>query len=453
MANIKTNIGLLESESFLTTTEKEIFDILRNVCNMYEPPVVARVVGGWVRDKLLGIECDDLDISLEGTSGPEFAKNVKFLIDAKIQTNPCQSEHLESAKICLSNDFWIDVCQLRCDEYNEDSRIPNIRIGCPEEDSLRRDITINALFYNINTQKVEDFQNGLIDLENKCIRTTYDPLLSFNDDPLRILRAFRFASRFGFNICNEIINAAQYSRECFHHKLAKQRIEMELKKALSGPNPFIYIELLLQSGLFSEIFDVNNEFNLDIDDIIKRSMIVSKRISNFPDYHYSIALAVIYYQVYQNNILVIDPINKRKKIKLLEYAISRNILSSSDIYNVTNSNLQGSKTVQDIKALERVTVGNWIRSTGKLWRYSSLLIFDEEFYSFFEETLVPYIMQENLQNAYEIVPIINGKELAKIHNVKPGPIISVLIKRLIDWQLLNPNGTVDDYVNSVNHSN
>jgi tRNA nucleotidyltransferase (CCA-adding enzyme) len=80
--------------------------------------------------------------------------------------------------------------------------------GTAEEDSLRRDLTINALFYNINTGEVEDFTNrGIQDLKSGIIRTPLDPEQTFKDDPLRVLRVFRFAARYNFECENEMVEA------------------------------------------------------------------------------------------------------------------------------------------------------------------------------------------------------------------------------------------------------
>ncbi len=85
-------------------------------------------------------------------------------------------------------------------------------IGSPEQDASRRDITINALFYNIKANKVEDFLgNGILDLKNSLVRTPIDANITFNDDPLRILRVIRFAVRFQFKIDENIENASRNS--------------------------------------------------------------------------------------------------------------------------------------------------------------------------------------------------------------------------------------------------
>ncbi len=97
--------------------------------------------------------------------------------------------------------MWIDLVNLRSETYSEDSRVPEVQIGTPEQDAFRRDLTINSMFYNINEGKVEDFTGkGIGDLKNRILRTPLDPLQTFLDDPLRLLRTVRFANRFGFEI-------------------------------------------------------------------------------------------------------------------------------------------------------------------------------------------------------------------------------------------------------------
>jgi tRNA nucleotidyltransferase (CCA-adding enzyme) len=88
--------------------------------------------------------------------------------------------------------------------------VPVIKIGTPMQDALRRDLTFNSMFFNINTNQIEDLtEQGLKDLKDGVCRTPLDPLKTFIDDPLRVLRTVRFAQRFGFKISDEIIKAAQ----------------------------------------------------------------------------------------------------------------------------------------------------------------------------------------------------------------------------------------------------
>lgn len=108
---------------------------------------------------------------------------------------------------------FIDLVNLRSEKYTEDSRVPVIDIGTPEEDAFRRDLTINSMFYNINEDKVEDHTKlGETDLKEGIVRTPLEPLQTFLDDPLRVLRTVRFATRFDFKIAPEILPAAHDPR-------------------------------------------------------------------------------------------------------------------------------------------------------------------------------------------------------------------------------------------------
>ena len=156
----------------------------------------------------MGIESDDIDIALDDMYGQEFAKLISEHLNKEensdkkrfgvIKANSDKSKHLETATIRVG-DMWIDLVNLRSETYSEDSRVPEIQIGTPEQDAFRRDLTINSMFYNINEGKVEDFTGkGIQDLKGRILRTPLDPLQTFLDDPLRLLRTVRFANRFGF---------------------------------------------------------------------------------------------------------------------------------------------------------------------------------------------------------------------------------------------------------------
>lgn len=150
---------------------------------------------------------------MDNMHGADFAQLLSEHLGNKnfgvIKQNSEKSKHLETATIRVHGTF-IDLVNLRSEKYAEDSRIPVIDIGTAEEDALRRDFTVNALFYNLNEEKVEDLTGkGLEDLRYGRLRTPLEPLQTFKDDPLRVLRAIRFSARLGFAMVPELELAAR----------------------------------------------------------------------------------------------------------------------------------------------------------------------------------------------------------------------------------------------------
>ncbi|CAL5229640.1 g13004 [Coccomyxa viridis] len=203
----------------LTQQEEELFGILLKTLEHQHLNTVLRCAGGWVRDKLLGKDSHDIDIAIDNKLGGEFAEHVNTYLSSQdletrriavIESNPEQSKHLETARMKVAG-LELDLVNLRSEQYaDQTSRIPTMEFGTPEQDALRRDLTINSLFYNINTREVEDFTGkGLDDLlEHRLIRTPLPPSETFRDDPLRVLRAIRFGARFGFRLDEELEQAA-----------------------------------------------------------------------------------------------------------------------------------------------------------------------------------------------------------------------------------------------------
>lgn len=217
----------------LTQQEQNIFAIISKVAIAND--VTPRVAGGWVRDKLLGKDSNDIDISLDTMTGLQFAKLLAKETGetiATIEANPEQSKHLETARTKV-NGVEIDLVNLRSETYT-DTRIPQVTIGTPLQDAERRDLTINSLFFNILTNEVEDFTNkGMKDLNDKVIRTPFEGTQTFIDDPLRLLRVIRFAVRFNFNIAPETLKAMKDKSviKALKDKIAAERIATEINKS------------------------------------------------------------------------------------------------------------------------------------------------------------------------------------------------------------------------------
>lgn len=243
----------------LTPRETQLKGLLLDTANYVnasrptEEPVILRWAGGWVRDKLLGIKSHDIDTAINVMTGEAFASKICELCEKpetvekhqitstdignlhKIAKNPDKSKHLETTTIKLF-DFDVDFVNLRRETYTDDSRNPQMEFGTAEEDALRRDATVNALFYNIHTSKVEDFTSGLQDMESKLIRTPLDPFQTFMDDPLRVLRLVRFASRLEFSIdpAAEVVMGNDQVLNALRLKISRERVGVEVEKMLKG---------------------------------------------------------------------------------------------------------------------------------------------------------------------------------------------------------------------------
>ena len=211
----------------------------------------------------------DIDIALDDMLGREFADHLNEWLTQNGQEtisvgvvlkNPEKSKHLETATMKVGK-FWIDFVNLRAEEYTEDSRIPDLmRIGTAEEDALRRDLTINALFYNINTGQVEDFTGkGFDDLKKGIISTPLPALTTLLDDPLRVLRSVRFAARLRFTMEESLREAAtnEKVRVALAQKVARERIGAEVDLMLRSQDPVGAMRLLINLNLAGTVFSMD----------------------------------------------------------------------------------------------------------------------------------------------------------------------------------------------------
>ncbi len=209
------------------------------------------IVGGFVRDLILKRDKDEIDFLVVG-DGELFAK--------------AYAEKLGIKKIDIFRnfgtahfrygDFDLEFVGARKESYRRESRKPEVIAGTFEEDINRRDFTINTLAVSVGKKDfgalIDEF-NGLDDIKKKLIRTPMDPLRTFDDDPLRIMRAFRFASQLRFRVDDMIMQAAGEMRERLKI-VSQERISDEFLKILASPRPSVGLKLLYNSGVLEVIF-------------------------------------------------------------------------------------------------------------------------------------------------------------------------------------------------------
>jgi len=208
-------------------------------------------VGGFVRDLILGREKNDLDVLVIG-SGVDFAQSVAEKLGI---TNVNYFKNFGTAHFDYDN-MNIEFVGARKESYDRNTRKPIVEDGTFEDDITRRDFTINTLAISLNKSdfgKLIDNCSGFTDIENKLIKTPLDPFKTFDDDPLRIMRAFRFASQLHFNVDESIMIAAKEMRSRLSI-VSQERITDEFLKILSSPKPSIGLQLLFDSGVLEIVF-------------------------------------------------------------------------------------------------------------------------------------------------------------------------------------------------------
>jgi poly(A) polymerase len=201
------------------------------------------LVGGPVRDAILGRVAPDVDLTTNAT--PD---QILEVIKGKVETHWEIGREFGTIGCRIGND-QIEITTYRTDQYEADSRKPEVKFGTDlQHDLQRRDFTVNAMALTLPDSEFVDPFGGLRDLEDKVLKTPGKPEDSFGDDPLRMLRGARFASQLGFEIEPATFEAMQAMRQRLEI-ISAERIQVELQKLMLGANPRMGLEALVDSGL------------------------------------------------------------------------------------------------------------------------------------------------------------------------------------------------------------
>ena len=473
----KNSNNILKKNFELNSTEIECFTIILNILKKYNLNTTCRIAGGWVRDKLLGKESDDIDIALNDMKGSKLASLInEELYPGKdkvgiIQQNAKKGKHLETATIKICK-VWIDFVNLRCENDNE--------IGTPLSDAELRDLSINSLFYNINEKKVEDFTNkGIKDLENGIIETPIKAEITFKHDPLRILRMLRFAIKYKFKIGDDINNCIEKNKEeyleQFYNNISAERIEKELYKILNMENSAYAIAYLYSYNLLDIIFLIkkfDSKYNFDNifikivnlyilgEYLYEKIKIFNSEITsdNFSKIDYSLLLLTLYFRQFK--------IGKKDTMNTL---ILKNTYKTGNEYIKQNkimaqyfdelTSLINSQTYERLpigKLLRKLLYKNIIPSLLASIAYeyiekmnlnsiidninenilNNIIEKNKKFYDF--------IKNENMMHIDEMKPLFSGQDIMQILNIKPGSEIGILVECLIEEQIKKDNYSKDE---------
>ena len=223
------------------------------------------VVGGYVRDVILGRECKDIDFVVVG-DGTLLASKVAAKIDKNLKVNIFKTYGTAMFKY---QDLDLEFVGARKESYSAHSRNPEVVAGTLHDDQNRRDFTINAMAISLNAanygELVDPF-NGLEMIAQKKLITPLDPSITFSDDPLRMMRAIRFATQLNFTIDANCIEAIHKYKERISI-ISKERITDELNKIIASKTPSVGFKLLFDTGLLKLIFPLMA--NLHGVDVIK----------------------------------------------------------------------------------------------------------------------------------------------------------------------------------------
>lgn len=230
--------------------ERDIFEIIQRAASSLNFP--AYVVGGFVRDRLLRRPTKDIDVVCLG-NGIKLAQEVA----GYLRPLPRVTVYSRFGTAMLRHrDLEIEFVGARKESYRTDSRKPTVEDGTLEDDQNRRDFTINALAVNLSVEnfgQIIDPFNGLIHLEEKILKTPLEPGKTFSDDPLRMMRAVRFAAQLDFQISEETLVAISQYRNRIHI-VSQERITTELNKILESSRPSKGFKLLFKTGLLQIVF-------------------------------------------------------------------------------------------------------------------------------------------------------------------------------------------------------
>ncbi|TMC36809.1 MAG: HD domain-containing protein [Chloroflexi bacterium] len=227
--------------------ESELLALLKRAAS--DLGATAWVVGGYVRDKLLARPHLDLDVVVEHGDSLAVARRFAELAGAP---PPVTFERFGTAQVTLPGRL-VEFVTARTESYAADSRKPDVRRATLDEDLRRRDFTVNTLLMDVDG-KIHDRLGAREDLEAKLLRTPSDPVRTFTDDPLRMLRGVRFAAELGFELAPDLMPALRQLRSRLAPPvISAERIAEELRKMLESPRPKLALELLDEAGLLEVV--------------------------------------------------------------------------------------------------------------------------------------------------------------------------------------------------------
>jgi len=412
--------GIFLQNDIIKIIPKNILNILKEIGKAAEDfGCQAYAAGGFVRDLFLNTQNFDIDIVME-KNAVEFAKKFAETKGWKLKTH----KKFGTAALISSDNFKIDIASARSEYYNSPAALPKVKEGLLSEDIMRRDFTINTVLMNItpkNFGEITDIFSGVQDIKNKTIKVLHD--ISFIDDPTRILRAIKFATRLNFTI------------DPHTEKLIKEAVDKNIFDGLSGKRFFTELKYILKEK--NPVLPLTKLFQYKIIQTIHPDIASDSDILFF--------------------------LNRIKEV-ILWY--KKDNYSKWALYFIGLINNCGKKASEDIcryfqiphnrKILFcdlRLEAKNLLKNIEKnKTGYAKISVFKTELILYMMASLTSPLKREKLFKAYKKAKntkiLINGNDIIKL-GIKPGPIFSEIINRLFEAKIKGEVTTKEDEINYI----
>lgn len=422
------------------------------------------LVGGAVRDSLMGLPIKDIDLCIDlPNGGIEFATWImKKTGYYKKDVRPCVFPTYGTAMFCFHEfpDVQIECVQTRKEQYHDaNSRNPETAYGTLEEDCYRRDLTINSLYRNISTDEIVDITGkGLSDIENHIIQTPCDPDITFSDDPLRMCRVLRFSSRYGWDIEEDTLQGIIKNLDRIKI-ITQERITDELNKILLTKKPSVGLRLLNNTGLLKHILPelaetvgmTQNKYHFG--DVFEHTLAVVDNIEPILEYR----LAALFHDIgkikckttndngnvhfYKHELIsgdLSEEIMKRMKysneiIKLVKKAVINHMRTKSfgdDCAKIKDKSIRKLQYAlgKDVDiCLALIDADNKAHAPEHCMPNQALIIKDK----------IKQIIEKG-EDCSSIQLPINGNDIMLILDIEPSPIIKDILSDLIKQYIGNP---------------
>lgn len=420
------------------------------------------IAGGYVRDIVMGLDSYDIDIVVNlPNGGIELANYLRSQLPG--QTSQLVVYERFNTAMLVINDEQIEFVETRTETYTSGSRKPKTEFGDIREDVFRRDLTINSLLKNISTGEILDLTGkGLDDIKNKVIRSTNDPNFILKEDPLRILRAVRFAGRFSWMIDSLLLNS-MIDRIDELDNISSERIQAELIKTFKAGNVSYAVRILNKIGFWSKFIPEwdecigmkQNKYHTKTVD----QHIIDVVINCPEESDWKVKLAAFLHDIGKSKTKTVGSDNE---IHFLDHEnvsadIACKFLTDLKFSNSDKDHIVGLvKNHMRIKPDTRIgKIRNLIRTEGYDFVSNLLDLIYADVKShrnnnteWLNEIKIK-LTSSDLSNERSEQKIIDGNELMEMFNLKPGPEVGKLKKKIQNMVDEDPNITKEQILKNI----